>query len=95
LQIRSLAVVNSGAESVSDDAFAPLSTSSALLELDLSGNRLSAVPAAALTRLPPGLLKLDLSGNRIKQLPHGSAFNGLNSLVNLDLSLNLYVCIRP
>jgi len=82
-------VINSAVEEVADEAFAPLMSSSSFLALDLSGNRLTSVPAAALARLPPGLLSLDLSHNRIKQLPHGSAFNGLNGLVSLDLSLNL------
>jgi Leucine-rich repeat (LRR) protein len=79
-------VVNSGVERVAHEAF--LGLEDLLEHLDLSGNKLEAIPSAVLnlTRL----LSLDVSRNRIRTMPHGAAFNNLNTLVRLDLANNRY-----
>jgi Leucine-rich repeat (LRR) protein len=79
-----VSVVNSGLESVAENAFAGLEDR--LEHLDLSCNRLETLPAAVLVL--HRLVSLDLSRNRIGRLPHGSAFNNLNAIVSLDLSGN-------
>ena len=94
--IKTIAMVNSGIESIENGAFDHFSQS--LIQLDLSNNKLDRIPNAIL-RLRY-LIDLNLSGNQITQLPSlpqenlvktGGSFRNLVRLSSLNLGNNRYL----
>ncbi|XP_074651423.1 uncharacterized protein LOC141906113 [Tubulanus polymorphus] len=68
-------------------------TSSSLIEVDLSANRLKALPAHFFDNRNR-IEKLNLSENELSELPY-TAFSNLNALKELNLDRNKLECLNP
>ncbi len=86
LEFTSIAIINSDLDSLGANAFVGFN-SDKIEAVDLSWNRLTALPEVVLTL--GKLRSLDLSHNQIASLPPGSSFNSLNALATLKLNGNL------
>ena len=96
--VKTVAIVNSGVESIQDGAFDAFSET--LIQLDLSNNKLDRIPSAILKLRQ--LIDLNLGGNQISQLPAlptnlvqtAGSFRNLVRLSSLNIGNNrsVHVC---